>query len=584
MRKDMGSKIRVLSEQTINQIAAGEVIESPASVVKELVENSLDAGATHIQVEIVAGGFSLIKISDNGEGMSHDDALLSIERHATSKIRASEDLFSLETMGFRGEALASIASISKMHLLTCNHSELEATSLYVEGGKCLRVEKASRQRGTTLEMRALFFTTPARKKFQKNPAQAAADVHKVLIHVALSRPDVSFTFLSNQETLLHTVSETFEARVAAILGKNTFEQMIRFEKNMEWIQVKGLISMPGVDRPNRLGQYVFINKRPVIAPQISFALQDAYATMLAPRRFPLCVLDLALRPDLIDVNVHPQKKEIRFKDEIALKDFLREVVSQYLNQSSMQKLSMRPMEQLAHDFAFQKLQKTSYLDLHEPTQSLKAPEPLLFSMDIAPKVADITLIGIFKHFALIEPRSCLGLFACDYLPKTVDGFLMVDLQGISKRLYYEKAKAALDSTFVLEQLLFPLKFQVSPEEGVYLQQNLDLIQALGIKLSLFGKNIFLVEACDKSFNEEKVVDFLREFLQEPKTMASSLQAKKERLALKACKYLSCEKTKYTCEMAQHLLTKFMQAKLAFFTPDGKKIIGCIQEEIYAKGF
>lgn len=586
----MVTKIKVLSEQTINQIAAGEVIESPASVVKELVENSLDAGALHIQVEIVAGGFSLIKISDDGEGMSHDDAILSLERHATSKIRSSEDLFSIATMGFRGEALASIASISKMHLLTAQKGYDIATSIYVEGGRCLKVEKGSRRPGTTFEIRSLFFTTPARKKFQKNPAQATADIHKILIHIALSRPDRSFTFISNQETVFHVLAESFENRIEKLIGANCLKEMKSFQKNMDWIKVEGMLSLPGVDRPNRLGQYVFINKRPVTAPQISLAIQEAYGTMLAPRRFPVFILDIAIRPDLIDVNVHPQKKEIRFKEDVAIKNLLRELISKHLNQTGMQQLPLR--SNVLHPVHDAKNNYEVNYDVKEvdcfAIKELKSPamiqEPLLFEASIAPKVSDLLFIGIYKHFALIDTSCCKNIFNCEYLENTQPGFLMIDLQGISQRLYYEKALQLHESAVFFEQLLFPLKIQVNPKEGLILQHHLDLLQQLGIKMSPFGKNIFLIEALDKSLDEEKVENFLREFLDEEKNGMTTIQAKKEKMALKACKYLCSEKKVYTLEMGKLLITKFLQLKLPFYTPEGKKIIGCIHEGIYGRGF
>jgi DNA mismatch repair protein MutL len=581
----MATKIKVLSEQTINQIAAGEVIESPASCVKELIENSLDAKALHLEIEIVAGGFSLIKISDDGEGMAPDDAMLSLERHATSKIRSSEDLFHLTTMGFRGEALASIASISKLHLLTARAQDSFATSIYVEGGKCIKVDKASRMRGTTFEIRSLFYTTPARKKFQKNPIQAAADIHKVLIFVALSRPDVSVTFVSNHKLIFKMQAETFEKRIEHLLGASFLKDMKSFEKNMDWIQINGKLSLPGYDRPNRLGQYVFINKRPVIAPQISMAIQDAYGTMLPPRRFPLFVLDIYLRPDLIDVNVHPQKKEIRFKEETAIKHLLREEISKHLNMATFEKVPSKPLCFRALD--------SSTIKIPPPSKEIKSfavkeslssenPEPLLFDMPVTPVVAHLPLIGIFKHYAFVDAVHCKAMFDCDYLQKPQHGFLMIDLAGISKRLYFEKAFKSQGKSLYLEQLLFPLKIQLNPNEGAALQENVDLLENLGIKISPFGNHTFIVEALDKSLDEEKVENFIREFLAEEK-YAAALKEKHEKLALKACQTL-CRKKGYSPEMAKLLITKFLQLKLSFYTPEGKKIIGWMHEGIYEKCF
>ncbi|MBM3192230.1 MAG: DNA mismatch repair protein MutL, partial [Chlamydiae bacterium] len=232
----MPSCIKVLSEETINKIAAGEVVESPASVVKELVENSLDAQAKEIIIEVAAGGFQLIRISDDGIGMSQDDAVLSLERHATSKVRLVEDLFSIHSMGFRGEALASIAAISKLTLLTSEQGAgCKATKVIAEGGRIRFAGEASRQRGTTIEIASLFYTVPARKKFQKSPPQALADIHKTVIALALARPDIAFKLQSYEESLLQTESGSLKKRVEEVLGKEYLDNSMAFVYEESWI-------------------------------------------------------------------------------------------------------------------------------------------------------------------------------------------------------------------------------------------------------------------------------------------------------------------------------------------------------------
>jgi DNA mismatch repair protein MutL len=350
-----------------------------------------------------------------------------------------------------------------------------------------------------------------------------------------------------------------------------------------------MLSLPGIDRPNRLGQYVFVNKRAVVAPQVSYAIQEAYGTMLTPRRFPVFVLDITLRPDLIDVNVHPQKKEIRFKEEQLLKELLRDEVNKHLNAAAFETiapaelfhLQPKPMQEKRPSFDFKTL---SCFDSKESITSQTEESFPLFTPTPSQQLKDLKIIGLFKHYLLIEAASCARLFDCDYLHNPKDGFIMVDLAGMSRRMYYEKALMTQESTGCLEQLLFPIKMEFTSKEAASLEGHLELLETLGMHVSLFGKNTFILQACDKSFDEEKIEHFLREFLEEDKLCGNTLQAKKEKLALKACKYLALENKTYDFETAKMILSQFLKGNHLFYTPDGKKIIGWIREGIYAKGF
>ncbi len=346
----MASIIRVLEDETINQIAAGEVVENPASVVKELVENALDAKADMITLEIKAGGFQLIRVSDNGFGMSQDDALLALERHATSKLKKIQDLLSISSMGFRGEALASIGSISKLSIQTAtNNPNHEGSLLTCEGGKIKAVNKASRQMGTTMEVRSLFYNVPARKKFQKSAPMSLAEITKLINTLALSRPDVEFKFFCEGKLMLHAKKnpklvkkQEMILRAIDVLGKGFVEDVRYVKCSYEDMTIEGLLGSPKNSKTNRLGQYLFINTRSVVSSEVSFAVSDGYVSMLAERRYPTFLLYLDMPAKDVDVNVHPQKRQVKFKESMQVKAFIRKAVGQlWIKPWTCKKLSLR---------------------------------------------------------------------------------------------------------------------------------------------------------------------------------------------------------------------------------------------------
>ncbi|HVX00011.1 MAG TPA: DNA mismatch repair endonuclease MutL, partial [Candidatus Babeliaceae bacterium] len=296
--------IRVLTEETINQIAAGEVIENPASVVKELVENAIDAGAHQISIEVKGGGFQLIRVSDDGCGMNQEDALLCFERHATSKIGGIDDLSSLLSMGFRGEALASIASISRVHLITSLHDG-QGTEVEVGAGKVKSVGPASRKKGTTFEIRALFYNVPARKKFQKQAAGAFAEIHKLVITLALAHPEIGFELISNEQVILKVIPASLESRISDLFQSSFLSTKLPISGQERDYAVDGFLGIPADHRSNRTGQYLFVNRRPIFSPQVAWAIKEGYGERLSENRYPLFVVYLTVPPALLDVNVHP---------------------------------------------------------------------------------------------------------------------------------------------------------------------------------------------------------------------------------------------------------------------------------------
>ena len=307
------NRIRILDQQTANSIAAGEVVERPASVVKELVENALDAGASVISVEIVQGGIIAIRVTDNGCGMSQNDALLAFARHATSKISQIDDLDRVVTMGFRGEALASIAAVSKVRLETRQPEDEKATFVVIHGGEMLDSGWTGSPAGTSIQIENLFFNVPARFKFLRKDTTEAGVVTDVIERLALARPDVSFRLLSNRQEVLHTPGNNdLLSTVYAIYGKQAAAVCLPVDQTQPPLRLSGLIGRPEQGRNSRAWQSFFVNGRLVRSKAMTAALDDAYQTMLMKGKYAFAVLFLELPPNLVDVNVHPQKMEVRF--------------------------------------------------------------------------------------------------------------------------------------------------------------------------------------------------------------------------------------------------------------------------------
>jgi DNA mismatch repair protein MutL len=344
-------RIRVLSDQVANQIAAGEVVDRPASVVKELLENALDAGATRIRIEVEAGGRKLIRVADDGCGMSRDDALLAFERHATSKIRSSDDLLQIATLGFRGEALPSIASVSRLELSTCPADQPTGTRVEIAGGKVLAVDDAGGPPGTTIAVRDLFFNTPARRKFLRAETTELSHVTALATHYALAHPEMHFELHSATHALF-TASPVRESseRIYQIFGRDTLDQLLplaaerRFEHSglpepPPWrrddeyrppdpgfLRVTGFVSKPALQKLNRNSIYVFVNQRLIRDRLILHAITEAYRNIIPPTSFPVLLLFLEMPPHEVDVNVHPAKTEVRFRQQSLVHDFVRESI------------------------------------------------------------------------------------------------------------------------------------------------------------------------------------------------------------------------------------------------------------------
>ena len=325
------NRIQVLDQKTIDQIAAGEVIERPASVVKELVENSIDAGATAVTVEIRDGGTSFIRVTDNGSGIEGDQVATAFLRHSTSKIRAVEDLFHVASLGFRGEALSSIASIAMVELITKTADAEEGVRYVIEGGAEKRLEETAAPDGTTFLVRSLFYNTPARRKFLKSPMTEAGYVSELMERLALSRPDISFQFITNGQTKLHTSgNHNLKDVIYHIYGRDVAANLAQVEAEQGPVRISGFVGKPVVSRGNRSYENYFINGRYIRSNLIAKGIEEGYRTFLMQHKYPFTALHFSIDGSLLDVNVHPTKMELRFSNQEELYRFVRDTVRQAL--------------------------------------------------------------------------------------------------------------------------------------------------------------------------------------------------------------------------------------------------------------
>lgn len=601
----MSSKIRVLSENTINKIAAGEVIENPASVVKELVENSLDAGANEICVEIKGGGRQLIRVSDNGCGMSADDALLCLERHATSKIRDVEEIHSIHTMGFRGEAIPSIASISKFMLLTALHPEngqpREGTMVIVDGGTIVKCCPAACSPGTTIEIKSLFFNVPVRKKFQKSPAYDTTEILKMLSILALGNPAIKFQLISNEETLLNaplpmgkTFDEQLKERIRAILGADFYNGTCSVNNSKGELELQGAVGLPAYTRHNRTGQYLFINRRGVFSPLISYAVREGYGPSMSPNRHPIYVLHLKMPGSLVDVNVHPQKKEVRLRQDQMLKEWIIHSVENSLQQegiSSFHELPSLPLSiQMPPSFFSEPEPPPFFTYAKKPEPKLcfsatsvqpqaEAPPSLLFSEPIRSQPILPQVLATIPGYILIDPKA---------LPQfNPESLCLVDQRSAHFRVIYEKLENRNAGTPPVQALLIPYTLETTPTEASALKEQIDSLNQLGIAIKEFGATTFLIDALPSIFGSIDIGELLGDLLKHMRDYgdASLFRREQKRLIAQAASRAAISKSKrLNVEEAQGLINQLMRCQTPFACPFGKATVLQMTGEELAKQF
>ena len=590
----MASVIRVLSEQTINQIAAGEVIENPASVVKELVENSLDAGATEIHVEIQGGGRQLIRVTDNGLGMTADDAVLCLERHATSKLKQVDDLHSLTTLGFRGEALPSIASISKFTLMTCPQAhEGNGTLVMVDGGQIIKCCAVVRSPGTTVEVKSLFFNVPVRKKFLRSPTYDSQEILKVLTCLSLGHPTITFQLVSSQKVVLNalkpqnrTLSEQFHERIAQVLGTDFLAGMCSLENVRGEDQLSGYIGLPAYNRHNRTGQFLFINKRHVQSPLVSFAVKEGYGPTLPTNRYPVYVLHLTIPGSIVDINVHPQKRDVRLYQEQLLRELITKGVEKSLQKSGYSRSMGETERPIFERPSFSQKREYPFAPLHESMASYKPSSMPIWSppSNVSSQVVETpSFLDQDSSLNPIPPIQILTTLAGYIIVDPITfskggGLCLVDQRAAHARILYEKLLESHQKgscSLPAQTLLFPYTFDVNALVASLLREHIPILQAFGLAIKEFGPHTFMIDAIPQLFGNTAIEELVQDLLSRLQDKAPAEPYKRElerELALAASHAAISKSKRLAKEEAQLLVTSLMQCKTPYQCPQGHPTI------------
>jgi DNA mismatch repair protein MutL len=472
--------IHLLDQDLINKIAAGEVIERPASVVKELIENSLDAGATQIQVEIIEGGKSLIKVSDNGTGMGPRDLELSIERHATSKIKDVNDLFNIMTFGFRGEALASIAAVSNLKISSRTTEFLHGNMIEVEGGKAKEMKEVSGTVGTVIEVTDLFYNTPARKKYMDTIQNESTKITDIITRFALINPQVYFRLEHNGRMNLNIpATKDSLGNILSIYGKDTVKQLIPVNFTKNDITVEGYIAKPALTRADRTQQSVYVNGRYIYSNTVVMALHDAYGDLLFSHRFPVAILSIKVNPSKVDVNVHPTKKEVRFSNEKEVYEVVFEAIKSTLSSAIH-----------IPDVVINGVQMT-FAEVEKAKQ--------IIAEKFKPDSFKQTVLEPVNHDVTDETLPNLKILGlvhnCYILAENEDGFCIIDQHAAEERVNYEILNNQYNSGYIKsQQLVIPTHIELSPTDTAILRENLGVMKKFGFVVEDFGTNSFLVRA------------------------------------------------------------------------------------------
>ena len=525
------SKIKILPEILSNKIAAGEVVERPASVVKELVENALDADSTRIIIEVEKGGRSLIRVSDNGSGMNRDDALLAPERYATSKIYKDEDLFAINTLGFRGEALPSIAAVSKFCLVTRKQTSQAGTEVVIEGGTIKKVSQVGAPLGTMVTVRQLFFNMPARRKFLKTVNTEMGHIADKVSSMALGRPDIQFRLIHNGKIIKNwSATSDYVGRVVDVLGKDIKNNLNKIEFTSDFLEVQGWISSPRITRSTSRGIYLYVNQRFVRSRVIQHALFQGYGSRLMKGQFPVAVVFINVPCDQLDVNVHPTKHEVKFAQQKKIHDAVAGIVAKRLQladqpqwsapgvQKSRSSTEQPGISEPAVDFGISEKQIQAQYpvsSIQYPASSIRHPAPSIQqpASGIQHPASSIqTKLWTRKKFGDLK---VIGQFHDTYiLCESAEGLVLIDQHAAHERIIFEQLKNRSSASKKLAQkLLIPETIDLGYREAKILEELIPGLNELGLEIEPFGGDTFVVKSVPTLLDNKEVKPLVIEIVE-----------------------------------------------------------------------
>ena len=596
------SQIRLLSETVASQVAAGEVVERPASVVKELVENSLDAAARKIDIVVRRGGISLVRVIDDGCGMDRDDALLSLERHATSKIRSAADLQAVATLGFRGEALPSIASVSRFRLNTREARAIAGTEIIVNGGKIEVVRDGGDAPGTQVEVRSLFYNLPARRKFLRSENTESRNIEHQIHLQAIGHPEIGFSLMRDDRMLFQLpAAATLSDRIRDLYGVGLLERLVQLNAaGSPEIQITGFIGQAGLSRQSRSQQLVFVNGRAIESSLITGAIREGYHTALMKGQYPVTFLFLQIDPAAVDVNVHPAKREVRFRDSKGVREAIVRCIQETLEtaRAGWQErfhapilppsavlpkaaidLRLRP-EMSAPPETHRELPHLAPVTVaggvdsgaaYVPgvgAQGPRLPERRFDSAGDAPALQRQATKAAQQQFQIIGVLSKLYV-----LMENADGLVLVDQHAAHERILFEELRRRMEEQGVpTQRLLLPQTFEVPPRDADWIERNLSILQKMGIGIESFGPATFKIDSLPSFLNVPDASQFMRKVIDDLKSAgnsASALRLGEEMIAKTVCRHAVKANDPLGYPEIEKLIRDLLDCDLPYCCPHGR---------------
>lgn len=619
----MPDVIQLLSDHIANQIAAGEVIQRPASAIKELLENSIDAGAQHIQLIVKDAGKELIQVIDDGCGMSPTDARMSFERHATSKIKNIDDLFSIRTMGFRGEAMASIAAVAQVEMRSRKEDDEVGTRIVIEGTEVKLQEPCATAKGTNTMVKNLFFNVPARRHFLKSNTTEFRHIVDEFTRVALAHPQVSFKLIHNDREQFNLEAGNLKTRVVGLLGNSYQKNLVPVEEQTEFLNINGFIGKPEAATKTRGMQFFFINNRFIRSHYLHHAVVNSYEGLIEKESFPFYVLFLEVDPARVDVNVHPTKQEVKFEDDRMMYAYLNAAVKHalakyniapsldftlnpeiqqlssvqlpeskeqkeqtekgYLYNTFTQKNQAHYIEKKdglsqwksLYQIAQDSVEETPSNEASSTEQSIQAPQGSSFGTS-QPSLHndDTNMPANSGHNILLVQGSML-------VTTVKSGLMLVHIRRAQERIWYERLLEQWnDGTTSSQQVLFPLSYELPPQDAILLNEALADLARIGFDISPFGKNTFVVQGVPTGLPSGEEKNVLDEVIDQMKHESSdAINKRQERLLANMARRLS--RNKHTAQQAegqQILIDELFACSQPEYTPDGKKVFTLIRKE------
>jgi DNA mismatch repair protein MutL len=531
--------IHLLPDHIANQIAAGEVIQRPASAVKELLENAVDAGATEIRLIINEAGKSLIQVIDNGKGMSEKDAQNAFARHATSKIRSIEDLFEIRTMGFRGEALASIAAVAQVQLKTKRQEDEIGTAVTIENSKVIETAPVATPVGTSISMKNLFFNVPARRNFLKSNSAELKHILEEFTRVALAFPEIYFNLNNNGQEVYHWEGGSFKQRAIQVLGNNYQSKLVTVGEHTDYLTISGFVGKPETAKKTRSDQYFFVNRRFIKSAYLHHAIANAFEGLIAKDSFPSYILYIDVDPSKVDINVHPTKQEIKFEDDKIIYAFVQAAVKHALAQFSIAPsldfsldADIQQLDAIQKPFSDSQVQETSRKSLYEGfTQKNQAhfipkssqggqqdwkdffTELPTANQEFIVKPSSMGLYKDDESLSVPEDAFLMQLHQTYIIAPTKSGLIIIHQQLAHERVLYEKYQRASAQPHATQKSLFPVVLELSASDAVLLQEMVEDLANIGYEIEAFGQNSFIIQGIPADVlagNEKNAIELLLE--------------------------------------------------------------------------